>query len=67
MRGFDHLAANSTPLFRDLPEMFQLCLPLTGASHKVTATTWASPDDGEYTIDYVPFRVDGIPGVVCPL
>lgn len=67
MRGFDHLAASSTPLFRDFPEMFQLCLPLTGASHKVTATTWASPDDGEYTIDYVPFRVDGIPGVVCPL
>ena len=38
---------------RDFLDAFELCLPITSDSHKGTAITWTSPDDGEYTIDYV--------------
>ena len=49
--GFRH--SSGTPFLRDFLDDFELCLPLTSDVHQGTTTTWTSPDDGEYTIDYV--------------
>lgn len=45
--------SSGTPLLRDFLDEFELCLPITSDVHVGTTTTWTSPDDGEYTIDYV--------------
>ena len=45
--------SSSTPLLRELLDVFDLCLPITSALHEGSTTTWTSPDDGEFTIDYV--------------
>ena len=49
--GFRH--SSGTPLLRDFLDEFELCLPITSAAHQGSVTTWTSPDDAEYTIDYV--------------
>ena len=49
--GFRH--SSGTPLLREFLEEFDLCLPITSEAHIGTVTTWTSPDDGEYTIDFV--------------
>lgn len=45
--------SSGTKLFRDFLDEFDLCLPITSSLHEGPTTTWTSPDDGEYTIDYV--------------
>ena len=45
--------SSGTTLLREFLDQYSLCLPLTGRMHCGTRTTWVSPDDGEYTIDYV--------------
>ena len=45
--------SSGTPLLRDFLDQFSLCLPITCDVHQGTRTTWVSPDDGEFTIDYV--------------
>ncbi|CAL1127063.1 unnamed protein product [Cladocopium goreaui] len=49
--GFRH--SSGTSFLREFLEDFQLCLPITSDIHQGTVTTWTSPDDEEYTIDYV--------------
>ena len=49
--GFRH--SSGTPLLRDFLDDFELCLPITSEAHQGSVTTWTSPDDAEYTIDYV--------------
>ena len=50
-QGFKH--SSGTPLLHDFLDDFELCLPITSAAHQGSVTTWTSPDDAEYTIDYV--------------
>eukprot|EP00435_Cladocopium_sp_Y103_P028957 s1060_g7.t1 len=45
--------SSSSDLLRDFASLFALCLPSTSDIHVGTTTTWTSPDDDEYIIDYV--------------
>jgi len=45
--------SSGTPLLREFLDEFDLCLPITSRLHEGSTTTWTSPDDGEFTIDYV--------------
>lgn len=56
--GFRH--SSGTPLLRDFLDAFGLCLPITHTIHQGTVATWTSPEDGEYTIDYVAIPRDWI-------